>query len=560
MNSNSNDVDYRDLAIYIVQNLYEIFKSSDLVFINPYKAEDKLLKEFKLEFCSFANEEVYSLSYKLLMELYNDGNIKKIEKRLSKINENILNKRNSLIFLEYLVNILNKDIESYQKDCIKLNILILLLYLSRNDCQRLICSNGYFNICINELKEIYKDIEPPKTSDKDNEIKEKYKNQKVKSFYSVLREVESYFKTEKNYEELEKINNYFNKYRKKEINSNNIEEYINQNDKYFFIYIEKYCKKFHVEMKKEDYERLKIILFFLNDLDRISCYLEICLNEDFEILKKFNESYEPISISQQKEEDLTEDLKKIISSNDFYEKLKEILKSKAVQDYMIKKRKFNNLVDKKLKDYYNFSFVDELKDIELKEDDNNNIDDLKNEYAKFMEYYDKKDWFKSIITYKYLPNGIRGFVNQTMIIAINPLFIKKSSLFLTEEDIQKKDKILSSYLIIILVHEIIHLLKFLKKKKYEKIEELPSTPKGKEGGEMFINYLFCSPIINKINRKQAEKILDINNWNNLSNLHLIFPTENLAEDKEDNDEYYISFYITNINEENEDNVREFTKF
>ena len=109
-----------------------------------------------------------------------------------------------------------------------------------------------------------------------------------------------------------------------------------------------------------------------------------------------------------------------------------------------------------------------------------------------MTYYDKKNRFKNIIKYKYLPNGIRGFVNQTMIIAINPLFIKKSNLLLSEKDKKIKNKILSSYLVIILIHEIVHLLKFLKKEKFEKMEDLTSTPKGKEDGEMFINYLFCS--------------------------------------------------------------------
>ena len=181
-----------------------------------------------------------------------------------------------------------------------------------------------------------------------------------------------------------------------------------------------------------------------------------------------------------------------------------------------------------------------------------------------MEKYNQKDWFKSIITYKYLPNGIRGFVNQTMVIAINPLFIKRSNLFAEKKNKDIKTKILSSYLIILLIHEIIHLLKFLKKEKFEKIEDLPSTPKGKEGGEMLINYLFGNPIITKIKEYQADKILDINNWNDLSKLHDIFTIENLNKHKDENsdNEYYISFYITNIKEEKKDDkyVKEFTKY
>ena len=53
-------------------------------------------------------------------------------------------------------------------------------------------------------------------------------------------------------------------------------------------------------MKKEEYERLKKILFFLDDLNQISCYLKICDDESFNQIKKFNELYEPISLSQKK--------------------------------------------------------------------------------------------------------------------------------------------------------------------------------------------------------------------------------------------------------------------
>ena len=148
-------------------------------------------------------------------------------------------------------------------------------------------------------------------------------------------------------------------------------------------------------------------------------------------------------------------------------------------------------------------------------------------------------------------------------IAVNPLFIKKSNLFLEKENKDIKKKILSSYLIILLIHEIIHLLKFLKKSNFEKIEDLPSTPNGKEGGEMFINYLFGNPIITKIKEYQSDKILDINNWKDLSKLRDIFQI-NLNEHKDGNvdNEYYISFYNTNIKEEkkNDKYVKEFTKY
>ena len=102
MVSSNDDADYRDLAIYITKSIYEIFENSDIIFTKPYKNEDKLLKEFKLNFCSFSDKEVYSLSYKLLMELNNEDNFLKIENRISEINKNILNRRNSLIHSFFL--------------------------------------------------------------------------------------------------------------------------------------------------------------------------------------------------------------------------------------------------------------------------------------------------------------------------------------------------------------------------------------------------------------------------------------------------------------------------
>ena len=98
---------------------------------------------------------------------------------------------------------------------------------------------------------------------------------------------------------------------------------------------------------------------------------------------------------------------------------------------MIKKRKLYDLTDKDMKKYYNF-FCWWFKWFKITEwwNDNINIDDIKKEYDIFMEKYNQKDWFKSIITYKYLPDEIRDFVNHTMMISINPLFIKKSNLIL----------------------------------------------------------------------------------------------------------------------------------
>ena len=420
------------------------------------------------------------------------------------------------------------------------------------------------------MQKIYPNIECPKTTIFDQEIINKYNEEKSLNFAASLREVEKYYNKNKIFGELPKINKLLNQINSKEININNIDSFINAYNKYLDRFLkEKFnYSSFKTDKKErkedeendEDIEEIKLneesleikrILFELTDINEMICYLSI-KGLYINILKNYKEKYEPIFVSKTKEEDLTDDLKSIIQSDEFEDKLKNILESKVIQEYLNKKRRFSDVTNKELKEFYEFSFIDEIKP---KNDSSNNsnddLDDLKKEFNTFMEYYKNKKWFEKIIIFKYLPNGFRAFVNQTMLIAVNPLFIKQSNLL--KNNFDKKRKILFSYLIILFILEIIHILKFMKKKKFKELNELPLTPKSKEGGKILINYLFGKPVIKKINEEQAEKILDINNWNNLDNLKNIFSAEN-EEKNEDKDmkDISISFYSTNLNEEKEE--------
>ena len=177
---------------------------------------------------------------------------------------------------------------------------------------------------------------------------------------------------------------------------------------------------------------------------------------ELNLIENFKEKYEPIFVSKTKEEDLTNDLKSIINTDEFEENLKKILESNAIQDYLKKKRQFSNEIDAKKREYYEFSFINEINEKgNLLNFSDVDLDDLEKEYNSFMNYFKKKGWFKTIVTFKYLPGGLRAFVNQTMLIAVNPLFIKQSNLL--KNDNIKKRKILFSYLIFLFVHEIIHI-------------------------------------------------------------------------------------------------------
>ena len=114
-----------------------------------------------------------------------------------------------------------------------------------------------------------------------------------------------------------------------------------------------------------------------------------------------------------------------------------------------------------------------------------------------------------------------------------------------------KKIILKAYLTIILIHEVVHLLKFFKDTfGFKNVSGTPKE-KGKEGREVFIEYLFGIGKIRNINYDQAEKIIDFKNWDNYTNLHNIYgDNDNKTEGNfKDNSNYYINFYDTDLEEE-----------
>ena len=108
-----------------------------------------------------------------------------------------------------------------------------------------------------------------------------------------------------------------------------------------------------------------------------------------------------------------------------------------------------------------------------------------------------------------------------MKIFINPIL--DFSDIVKKNDIQRKN-ILKAALIILLIHEVSHLLKFY---PIENIypKEIPTTPKGRENNQCLIFYLFGKSIIKKINNEQASLINDIKIWDNLEKLKDIFREE-----------------------------------
>ena len=181
-------------------------------------------------------------------------------------------------------------------------------------------------------------------------------------------------------------------------------------------------------------------------------------------------------------------------------------------------------------------------------------DDLSNGYNQFLSFIKKdKNWFNSLFIFKYLPKNKRAFVDLNMKIVLNPLFIELSDSL--NDDKNKKEEILEAYLIIILIYEIAHLLKFMKETNLSL--DIPQTPKNKEGGEMFINYLFGIPVIKTITYLEAKEINNCDNWENIDKLHKIFQKENKEEknkeEENQNNLYKINYYLSDINDDEENN-------
>ena len=293
------------------------------------------------------------------------------------------------------------------------------------------------------------------------------------------------------------------------------------------------------QIKKKIFEFKDI--FYLTNLNDILYLISVRpLYDSFKIFDNISDMYKEFKLNNElllneSKNDLTTELNNILQDNNFYKKFKKILESKAVKYYLMNKRKF--------KDNNNSIIIDKSTD--------DFDDDLSNGYINFMSFYNKnKDCFKKLIIFKYLPNFSRAFVDPNMRIILNPLFIKLSDLL--NENEEKKKEILESYLIIILIHEIVHLLKFMNENNFSRYK-IPQTQNNKEDGKMFINYLFGIPVINSISYSQAKDINNEKNWENITILNNIFNSIK-SENKEidiESSSYKINFFLSNINEENE---------
>ena len=117
-----------------------------------------------------------------------------------------------------------------------------------------------------------------------------------------------------------------------------------------------------------------------------------------------------------------------------------------------------------------------------------------------MEKLNDSLFFIDLFRLKYLPFGVKAVVNYNLKIIVNPLYYKFN------EYVNENNKIIifKAALKILIIHEIMNILKYMK----NEVEV--------ENEKKLINYLFGISNIKSINLEEAKKINDINNWNDIN--------------------------------------------
>lgn len=234
----------------------------------------------------------------------------------------------------------------------------------------------------------------------------------------------------------------------------------------------------------------------------------------------------------------------LIMDKAFYDDIINILNSKPIKYYLTSNRFYDEMdviLSNKNRNKFEFEFRKEFEEY---------IENLSDEYNEFMKEMENPIFFMNLFRLKYLPYKIRGITNSNLKIIVNALYYE----FNKNINDNNKRIILSAALKILIVHEVMHILKYLKKNA--NFGKLPSTPRKRENGKMIINYLFGKPIINRITLEEAIKVNNIKYWDDVKSLRQIFSSEEdlqMSEKKIKENIDHIDLYITEEDQEDEKN-------
>ena len=223
------------------------------------------------------------------------------------------------------------------------------------------------------------------------------------------------------------------------------------------------------------------------------------------------------------DDEIREIIKEILNGDKFYKYFFSILKTDLVKKFLT-----------------NIIYLDENGEEYIFPDSKiENSECFKNIYEKFMKYDDEENSFKdfkNLIIIKTLSKGDRACV----ITKLKKYIINPSQFFIGNK-IEKSEikEIIEAYLIVIFIHETEHFLRLLNNNG----EVFNRTPRKKEGGRLFIKYIFGVESISHINESQAKNILNLNNWKEHSKIKAIFDGQ---RENRDIDRYYQEIYPNSI--------------
>ena len=228
-----------------------------------------------------------------------------------------------------------------------------------------------------------------------------------------------------------------------------------------------------------------------------------------------------------KEKNYENEIKELIDDDNFINEFFAIITSEPLNEYFQAKIRFL--------DEYNAKFAIE-EDVNVTSlGDTKLINDMKSNYDKF----------RNLIIIKQICYKIPAMTDSSMRIYINPIYQIKGEL---KNDKIKTKSVLKSALLILLVHELDHLLKAYISSKVEFQKKYPLTPRDKESGMCLIYYIFHIGVVKSINYEQSLIINDSSNWKDLDKMRNIFSKKNDSSLNTDNQ---LDFYLADENKNDE---------
>ena len=353
-----------------------------------------------------------------------------------------------------------------------------------------------------------------------NQISDFYSKEENLIFANYISEVEDIY-IEKNIDQdflnkikQEYLHSEFNYNFKNNISSNekhleNLDNFINQRNKHYNKMKYTFCKE--------------IIKFNLNKENNIFVLVKFIASNNLLGIKNLQKQIENLNTDKIKNL-----IKEILNENDFYDKYFSILKCDIIKKFFT-----SHITTDEKNDEFHLQ--------KEKSKDSENFSDI---YFNFIQKYDKKEdnynEFKKLIILKILTNGDRAYTLKIFKkIIINP------SQFYIGEDIKEEiniKAILKGYLMVILLHETEHFFRaFDNSKNY-----FPKTPREKEGGRMFIKYIFDVQSINHINLEQANKIFCEDIWKSHEEVKKIFSGQLEDVDEENIGDFLLNYFKNSI--------------